>query len=150
MLSYNFALCAVWRAKMKTYSAAFDLGALRRVAKQELYTPNHLVAYEPASRGAKGRAHQMQAEALGQIVKRHRCIGKETRPQARPKPRLRMPNLLPQGTRLSRRHAVELQLLTADQLHIGSGLVKQSCHVDRRGATTDHNYEIGRASWRET
>src|SRR6266550_2395912 len=126
MLSYNFALCAVWRAKMKTYSAAFDIGALRRVSKQWRYPPNHLVAYEPSSRGAKGRAHQMQAEALGQIVKRHRCIGKETRPQARAEPRLRMPNLLPQRARLSRWHAVKPQLLTADQLHIGSGLVKQS------------------------
>src|SRR5207249_11963934 len=140
MLSYNFALCAVWRAKMKMDSAAFDLGALRRVAKQQRYPPNHLVAYEPSSRGAKGRAHQMQAEALGQIMKCHRCIGKETRPQARSEPRLRMPNLLPQGTRLSRRHTVEPQLLTADQLHVGACFVKQSSQVDRRSATTDYNH----------
>src|SRR5947199_9168296 len=122
MLSYNFALCAVWRAKMKTYSAAFDLGALRRVAKQERYTPNHLVAYEPSSRGAKGRAHQMQAKTLGQTVKCHRCIGKETRPQARAEPRLRMPNSLPQRARFSRRHAVKFQSLTANQLYFGARL----------------------------
>src|SRR5213080_972835 len=102
MLSYNFALCDIRSTKMKTYSATFDLGALRRVAKNKRYPPNHLVAYEPSSRGAKGRAHQMQAETLGQIMKRHRCIGKETRPQTRPERRLRMRNLLPQGTRLWR------------------------------------------------
>src|SRR5438094_179445 len=82
----------------------------------------------------------MQAQALGQTVKCHWRIGKETRPQARPESRLRMPNLLPQGTRLSRWHAVKLQLLTADQLHVGAGLVKQSSHIDRRSAATNHNH----------
>src|SRR5436190_23054155 len=81
----------------------------------------------------------MQAQTLRQIMKRHWCIGKETRPQARAEPRLRMPNSLPQGTRLSRWHTVKPQLLTADQLHVGACLVKQSSHVDRRSAATDDN-----------
>src|SRR5207244_10745839 len=82
----------------------------------------------------------MQAKTLGQIMKCHRCIGEETRSQARAKPRLRMPNLLPRRARLSRWHAVKPQLLTADQLHIGSGLVKQSSQVDRRSTATNHNH----------
>src|SRR5205807_2778756 len=124
VLGQDFALSTVRGPKLEAYPAVPDLGALERVSEQERHLAHHLVFGKPASRRTKGCADRLEPETLWQIVKRHRCVGKEARPPARAKSRLRMAHSLPPRTRLIYGLlAMKIQrCLTSNKLHFSIGV----------------------------
>src|SRR5439155_1507366 len=124
VLGQNFALAAVRGPQLEAHPAVLDLGTLGRVSEQERHAAHDLVFGKPASRRTKVGADRLEAETLGQIVKRHRCVGKEARPPTGANSRLRMAHSLPPRTGLVYRLLVmEIQrCLAGYELHVGIGV----------------------------
>src|ERR1700733_1051602 len=78
VIRHNLALSAILPAQVEVDASILYLNLLNRVSQQERHLVHHLVLDEPPSRRPQSAAHDLQPQALRQMMKCSRSVGIET------------------------------------------------------------------------